>query len=199
MDGYYHWELIFDIDNRNNSGHYERVIEFEKVTKESYSDLRELSLETAIKTGQKLEASASYEIYSVSASAYIDVSIASAYKTTVERQSEETITNKEKQTFLVGANSRLAVYQLIFDGPGVTYKTGIISTNPDPKANVTISCSLYAKTFLKDIDVVYSSSSVERPKNLIVDNIYHDNDINKGFQGKYVWLVPVWTNHTVSP
>lgn len=46
---------------------------------------------------------------------------------------------------------------------------------------------------IKGIQVVYTSSSGKRPENAITEMYGKSADINCGFGGDYVWLVPIWT------
>ncbi|KAG4070498.1 hypothetical protein HA402_005730 [Bradysia odoriphaga] len=48
---------------------------------------------------------------------------------------------------------------------------------------------------IKGIQVVYTSSSSKKPPNAIEEMYGMSADINSGFGGDYVWLVPIWTTY----
>ncbi|XP_037032110.1 uncharacterized protein LOC119071331 [Bradysia coprophila] len=48
---------------------------------------------------------------------------------------------------------------------------------------------------IKGIQVVYTSSSSKKPPNAIAEMYGMSADINSGFGGDYVWLVPIWTTN----
>lgn len=50
---------------------------------------------------------------------------------------------------------------------------------------------------IKGIQVVYTSSSSKKPPNAIAEMYGKSSDINSGFGGDYVYLVPIWTNDMV--
>uniref|UniRef100_T1JP37 Uncharacterized protein n=1 Tax=Strigamia maritima TaxID=126957 RepID=T1JP37_STRMM len=58
------------------------------------------------------------------------------------------------------------------------------------------SCAARATNFLKTINVVFSGSKATSKASLIEVNELN-SDINAGFTGDYVWLVPVWTTNVV--
>lgn len=50
---------------------------------------------------------------------------------------------------------------------------------------------------IKGIQVVYTHSSRKKPEDAIAEMYGKSGDINDGFGGIYVWLVPVWTTKMV--
>jgi len=155
-------------------------------------------MEAARKIGMGVDVSGVLDVVGIGFKSSVEHSITKAYQSTVEKKMEITSSRKMTEVFVVGPKSKMRVYRLIFSGPGITYATETVSTNPKPMKDVLISCTVKQKLFLKDIRVVHSSSASQRPRDLIEDNLMKKHDINSGFGGKYVWLVPVWTTSKVS-
>lgn len=127
-----------------------------------------------------------------------DSSLSSKFQSLIEHKKEETVTIEDTTDFKIGPDSRAALYQLVFSGGGISMSLTTTATEPKPLPNVTISCHVKQPLFLKDIDIVFTKQSVERPKNLIIESSGGNSDINGGFGGDYSWLVPVWTTSMVS-
>ncbi|CAL8128941.1 unnamed protein product [Orchesella dallaii] len=81
----------------------------------------------------------------------------------------------------------------VFNGPGIDYLTSTVSTTPHHMKDVQIHYALKLVPFLHYIDVVYTSDSVGRPSNIIREVNGKNPDINGGYRGSYVWLIPIWT------
>jgi len=188
---------LFDIDNSNNSGSYKKTIEYETSLTQSYSNLQKDSMEAATKMGVGLDVSGVLDIFSIGFKSSVDQSITIAYESTVEKKMESKSSKKVTEEFEVGANSRMIIYRLYYSGPGVTYATETVSSDPKPMDDVLINCNVQQKPLLKNINVVYSDLASHRPSDLLDDAIHGNPDVNSGFGGKYVWLVPVWTTSKV--
>lgn len=115
-----------------------------------------------------------------------------------ELKKEETIIEEETAVFPIGPKSSFTLYQLMFNGGGVTMSTGVTASKPKPMCNVTISCQVIERMFIKHIDAIFTDDSVARPKNLILEISGGDPDINSRFGLHHSWLVPVWTTSKVS-
>ncbi|KAH7098458.1 hypothetical protein BKA62DRAFT_660766, partial [Auriculariales sp. MPI-PUGE-AT-0066] len=50
-------------------------------------------------------------------------------------------------------------------------------------------------SYIGGITVVYGDNINQKPSNAISEINSNDPDINKGFKGKFVWLVPEWTSN----
>lgn len=50
---------------------------------------------------------------------------------------------------------------------------------------------------IKGIKVVYTYQNGDKPENYITEMYGKSADINSGFGGNYVWLVPIWTTEMV--
>jgi len=48
--------------------------------------------------------------------------------------------------------------------------------------------------YLKDVRVVYRKEKISKPADSVQRINGLNADINSGFEGEFVWLVPVWTN-----
>ncbi|PCH32966.1 hypothetical protein WOLCODRAFT_92728 [Wolfiporia cocos MD-104 SS10] len=49
--------------------------------------------------------------------------------------------------------------------------------------------------FVSGIKVIYSNDARDRPREAVTEINDYGDDINKGFRGLHVWLVPQWTNN----
>jgi len=196
--GKYHWQLLFYIDNSNNSGSYVKRYQYETSMTHSYSNLQREALEEEAKAGLELDASGVVEVVKVNFKSNVEQSISRAYETTVQKKWENHTSTKNTEEFVVGPNSVMIIYRLMYSGPGVTYATETVSSKPVPILDVIIDCKVQQQGLLRDIDVVYTDSSSQRPRDLIEDAIYGEHDINRGFGGKFVWLVPSWTKSRVN-
>lgn len=199
MKGEFYWERIYYIDNRGQNNPYKETRKVTKTTTTSYSDLKKHVEDSAMKTSTELKVGGVFEIISASVSGTMDTEISRSYQSTVEKKTETKVTEELTREFTVGANSIGEMFRLVYKGPGVVLETGTISTNGKlPLDKVIISCKVRQIPMIKEIRVEYTSQSVDRPNNLITETSGGSPDINKGFGGEYVWLVPVWTVKSVS-
>jgi len=165
----------------------------------SYSSLQRESLKEAVKRKMDFDASGVLDVISVGFKSSVDQSVAQAYEKTVEEKTETSTSYKLTETFHVGAHSVVSMYRLVYSGPGVSYATETVSSTPMKMDDVVIDLKVKQRMFLQSIDVVYTDSPADRPRNLITDDIYGQHDINKGVANSgYTWLVPVWTRSLVS-
>lgn len=166
--------------------------------KTSYSDLRKSVVDASLKISTSLDVGGKFEIISASVKQSMDVELATSYQSTIDQKTETTVTEELTREFTVGANSIGEMFRLVYKGPGVTYATGTISTDGNlPLDEVFITCRVKQVPLIKDIKVVYTGQSIERPQDVITDTFGGSPDVNKGHGGKYVWLVPVWTSSKV--
>jgi len=164
----------------------------------SYSSLQKESLATADKMHLDVDLSGVLEIVKIGFKSTVDQSISKAYESTVNTKLETKETKEITEEFIVGANSNMTIYRLVYSGPGVTYATETISSHPTPIDDVIISCTVKQKALLKDIMVVYSALPSQRPSYVIEDrSVANKQNVNYGFGGKCVWLVPIWTKSKV--
>lgn len=196
VEGQYYWERIYYIDNRGQNNPYKETRKITKSVTTSYSDLKKSIVDSSIKSSLNLDVGGVFDIITASVKGSLDTELTTSYQSTVERKSETHVTEELTREFTVGANSIGEMFRLVYKGPGVTYATSTISTDGKlPQDKVFITCRVKQIPLIKDIQVVYTDQSVERPQNLITESTGGSPDINKGFGGKYVWLVPVWTSN----
>lgn len=199
VEGEYHWERIYYIDNRNQNNPYKETRKITKSVTTSYSDLTKSVMDTAIKTSTSLDVGGVFDIISVGVKGSLDTELTTSYQSTIEKKTETTVTEELTREFTVGANSIGEMFRLIYKGPGVTYATGTVSTDGNlPLEKVFITCRVRQVPMIKEIQVMYTDQSIDRPQNVITDTFGGSPDVNKGFKGKYVWLVPIWTSKKVS-
>lgn len=195
VEGQYYWERIYYIDNRGRDNPYKETRKITKTITTSYSDLKQSITESSIKSSLSLDVGGVFDIITASVKGSLDTELKTSYQSTVEQKSETKESEELIREFTVGANSIGEMFRLIYKGPGVTYATGTISTNGTiPYDKVVINCSVRQIPLIKDIQVVYTQQSIDRPQNLITETSGGSPDINNGFGGKYVWLVPIWTS-----
>ncbi|CAL8128940.1 unnamed protein product [Orchesella dallaii] len=115
------------------------------------------------------------------------------YESLSEIHSEFKTESTKNDAYEIGPYSRSKIYRLIFNGPGINYITDTVSTTPYDMDDVQIGLTLKQVYFLQDIDVVYTSDSVSRPSNIISELKGENPNINGGYGGSYVWLIPIWT------
>ncbi|KAK0214551.1 hypothetical protein IW262DRAFT_277519 [Armillaria fumosa] len=205
IQGKIYWKLIGDYDNSENSGSITHKTTVEKTTSYTASTFRQdVSNETkkAIQSWAiKAEAGASYGAVSASVSAEDNSSteINNLMERTTNSQTEEkqeTKSNTEK-TFNVGPNSRLVLYQQCFSCAGVVLESDVIRTDSkrgeESTKIVDINVVIEEQEFIKDVKVVYSAQASGQPDGRVLEYSGGKSDINKGFDGKYVSLVPVYT------
>lgn len=199
VEGEYYWERIYYIDNTNQNNPYKETRKISKSVTTSYSDLTKSVMEAAIKTSMSLDVGGVFDIITVGVKGSLDTELTTSYQSTIERKTETTVTEVLTKEFTVGANSIGEMFRLIYKGPGVTYATGTVSSNGSlPLDKVFITCRVRQTPLIKDIRVMYTSQSIDMPENVITDTFGGSPDVNKGFGGKYVFLVPVYTSNKVS-
>lgn len=199
MEGEYHWELLYYIDNRGQNNPYKETRKVATTVRTSYSELSKSVVDASIKKSKSLDVGGVFKILTASVKGSIDTILAKSYQSTVEKKGESVVTKELTREFTVGPDSIGEMYRLVYDGPGVSYDTDIISSDANrPYDKVFINCRVIQVPLLKDIKVVYTEHNIDMPTDTITDTLGGSADINKGFGGKYVWLVPVWTRNKVS-
>lgn len=155
-------------------------------------------MEASLKLSTSVEAGGKYKIISATVKNSVDAELSTTYERTIDKKTDITETTELTKQFEVGGNSFGKMYRLIYKGPGVTYATGTVSTDENlPLEKVTINFKVQRVPMIKDIRVVYTDQSIDRPDNIITETSGGDLDVNKGYQ-KHTWLVPVWTGKVVS-
>uniref|UniRef100_T1IV27 Uncharacterized protein n=1 Tax=Strigamia maritima TaxID=126957 RepID=T1IV27_STRMM len=195
LNGKYSWELLFDIDNTHNSRYIIRKEELKVSLFISYNQLLRELQEYARKSHVGFESGAKLDIISVSMSSGLDSSMSQKFESTTTQHGEKREEFTKTTEIKIGPNSRLTLHRLVFNGPGISYVTDTLSSTPHDIPDVIISCTVRAMNFLKTISVVYTEDAVSKPSNSLVEVDGWNTDINDGFNGDYVWLVPVWTTN----
>ncbi|CAL8128943.1 unnamed protein product [Orchesella dallaii] len=191
--GHYSWELLFDIDNRENSGTVTQQFEMTYNANCSYYNLKNEIKTTSLATSTGLEVGALFKIVSIRMKGEIDSRVRSMYEHLSEIRFELKIERTKTEIYEIGPYSRLKMYRLVFNGPGIDYLTSTVSTTPHPMKDVHMRYALKLVPFLHYIDVIYTTDSVSRPSNIIREVNSQNSDINRGYGGSYVWLVAHWT------
>ncbi|KAK0452878.1 uncharacterized protein EV420DRAFT_1749699 [Desarmillaria tabescens] len=204
VQGKIYWRLVWEYDNSQNNGKITEKYTLEKLTSYTSSTFRQdVSSETkkAIERGEiKSEAGVSYGPVSASVSAEYESSkeINDLMESTTKNQTDETYETKStfERSFEIGPYSKLILYQQWFSAAGVDLKSDVVSTNPDRGSEVKIvdiDVVIEEQEFIKDVKVVYSDQPSGKPEERVREYSGGNDDINAGFKGKYVSLVPVYT------
>ncbi|KAG5725213.1 hypothetical protein E4T56_gene10119 [Termitomyces sp. T112] len=201
------WELISDYDNRENAN--EVTITFDFVTSGSYisamfneavaSEARKLAESGSV----QLESGVSYGPITASTQAGYQMSseINTMLENTIGEQPEGIVSWDKKVTegYTVHAYSRLILYQRHFYGPGISVQDSSILLDDvplnaaDAEEEVLINIELEPKSFISGIQVVYGDQASDAPDDRVGDWFGGSDNINYGFDAKFVWLVPVYT------
>ncbi|KAI0262621.1 hypothetical protein BC834DRAFT_890984 [Gloeopeniophorella convolvens] len=208
--GKFIWELVFDYDNSGNSGEIEH--KYSVTIAESYnsSDFLKTISQTTQKLTQSHEVSAEAGVSYGPASASLKYSynntkeVSDMLERTTSRQVDQKFdrTSTETRTYKVGAKSRLALYQRSFVAPGMRVQKETYRTTSKPLIGselveeVPLEFTLRPVRWLVGLDVVYTSNTSSAPSDRVRELYGGAEDINKGFGGDYVWLVPIWSTET---
>ncbi|KAG5644033.1 hypothetical protein DXG03_009185 [Asterophora parasitica] len=206
----FRWNLIFDYDNSDNSGSI--VHEFKFTMSGSYSSKKYMETvsvttrKTAESHGLELQTGASYGPFSASInnSSNSSKELTDMLSNTTSTQTDKTLewSNEENRTYKVGAHSRVCLYQRSFEAEGMYLRESVYRTTPEPLPKEemveedTIITEVRPTTYLKSLEVYYTSSEVSAPGDRIPENSGQSSDINYRFGGKFVWLVPRYTTNT---
>ena len=203
IEGKYKWSLLLNIDNSQNTASYKRTIK-KKIIKDIviedlYEKIFEKSEKKLLCKKYNLDLSATYKIIAGSISINSEneklMLIDEKYKQ-ISNYNYKIHQEYEKEEIIeVGPQSKFKLYQLEYSGPGLHYKTDIISSEPCSIDHVFIDVNIEEVLFLKSIDVVYTKQEIERPDSIIKEINNLSADINSSFGGIYVWLVPIYTKN----
>ncbi|KAG6913594.1 hypothetical protein DXG01_005697 [Tephrocybe rancida] len=211
----YTYKLIFDYDNRNNSApfsHDYKLVETGKYASQTFnqavmSEAKKQNTAASI----KFDADTSYGPASASVSSEISMSneMSKFLEQTTKLQKETSDGYEWTNTthYEVGPKSRAVLYQRVFECPGMLFqeKAGLVSRQePFPKEQlvekVNVTLVMKPQQFIKNLtltlanQVVYGDRETDMPPNRVRDMSGQRDDLNLGMGGKYVWLVPEYTN-----
>ncbi|KAI9034847.1 uncharacterized protein KD926_005195 [Aspergillus affinis] len=211
MKGHFRYSLLQEVENPNNTeSALKRTIDTSYEIKRS-NFLEETSSVTKTESesvSSGIELGASYGVAEAKVSAGMETSsqLETALSSVSQISTEETISEKRSieqesndpsfaRTVNVGKGDTFKIYERIFDGPGITIHTDAISGGPDDKEDteVEFTVTLQQHKFLADIKVETGDSEFSEPSDAIKMVGNGKPDVNKGQDGDYVWLVPVWT------
>ncbi|KAF8535215.1 hypothetical protein BDD12DRAFT_753239 [Trichophaea hybrida] len=198
LEGIFYWKLVFDYHNTNNAGsitHSYRCKTIERFCCTTFLEKSQesLSREQRQRLDLNFEIGSAFKIFSANVD-YQYEEINHFLSTTVRAQEDtnrETISELERKC--VGPQSKLSLYQRYFVAPGITIACDVHSTIKQPDQQVRIDVMMQPVEFVSGIKVVYGDSEFEKPYDCLKDLHGGSSDINAGFGGKYVWLVPEWT------
>lgn len=121
--------------------------------------------------------------------------------TEVTREEKETWEYTETQEYSIGPGDKLYFYQQVFSGPGIHFTLDTTSATsqkkgPSDNEDVDIVVRSSPVRFVEYMDVAYGTKESDAPQDRVRTFNGGSDDINRGFKGKYVWLVPRWTLDT---
>jgi len=191
--GKYSWELLLDIDNTDNAGYLRRKEEVKSSIVVNYNNLLQTIQKTSLETFRDFDAGTPIELISIAVSPNLDNAIADIYKNSPEMKSESREEKSKTTEIEVGPHSTLKLYRLVFKGPGISYETETLSSTPHEMEDVIITANIRKLHFLKGFHVVYTQDKVSKPEESVQEVHGLNADINEGFGGDFVWLLPIWT------
>lgn len=121
--------------------------------------------------------------------------------TEVTRGERDTWEYTETQEYSIGPGDKLYFYQQTFSGPGIYFTLDTTSVTshkkgPEDDEDVDIVVVSSPVRFIEYMDTVYGNKESDAPEDRVRTFQKGSDDINHGFKGKYVWMVPRWTFDT---
>ena len=121
--------------------------------------------------------------------------------TEVTREERETWEYTETQQYSIGPGDRLYFYQQTFSGPGIYFTldtTSVTSQKKGPEDDEDVDIVVVSSPvrFIEYMDTAYGDRESDAPEDRVRTFQRGSDDINHGFGGKYVWMVPRWTIDT---
>ncbi|KAG6884399.1 hypothetical protein C0995_010336 [Termitomyces sp. Mi166 len=158
-----------------------------------------------------LDASASYGIIDAQIKSHFhhnnDVSDMLEDSLVDEEEQTKSYHNIEDRVYNVGPHSRVVLYQQVFICSGIHFKMNVFKTTQEPLPynqlfeEVPIDVVIAPRIFIKGVKVVYGDDISDRP----VERVHswrgapfkqgRTDDVNAGYGGKYVFLVPEITTN----
>src|SRR5689334_9375252 len=162
LKGEYRWELLYNIDNLNNSGSFEATesitIKEEISFRRFYKSLKSAALQFHLVP--------IFEIYGIKVSGNIRGRIAGDIEKLEETHAIQSREYFKSFKIVVGPFSTKTLYRLVFKAPGFLYATDTLSYSAVPMSDVIVRCDVAIKPMLRGIDVVYSKDAAGIPENV---------------------------------
>ncbi|KAI0265966.1 hypothetical protein BC834DRAFT_159647 [Gloeopeniophorella convolvens] len=202
------WELVFQHDNSNNSGSIVYAGSVKLVKSYSSSQFLKHISETTAKLSESnqvsTEAGASYGPVSASLK-YPHANsthITDMLQDITQIDQSQAMATEMNHSYTVGPNSTLCLYQRSFVVRGISVKTDVFCTSPNPltsdqlEEDVPLEFILRPNLYLVGLNVVYTKDLSFRPTDRVRELDGAGGEIDDNFDGEYVWLVPVWGTNT---
>ncbi|XP_021950037.1 uncharacterized protein LOC110847405 [Folsomia candida] len=200
LNGTYTWEYFQDIDNSAR----DHPISINTSLIGSYSSLVDAIRESKDNTSPPadFDFSGEFEIDEVEIkdNLGLDTSEIKNVLTNIvkKKHSIKTVTSRELSgddfATVSLQSEKLPLYRLVFRGAGIIHDTDSVSTTRHPADQIGISLELNQPYFLSGIEVVYTKDNSSKPDSIISEVNGKNADLNAGFGGDYIWLVPKWTS-----
>ncbi|KAA8907998.1 hypothetical protein FN846DRAFT_946297 [Sphaerosporella brunnea] len=197
LKGCFYWKLVFDYDNSDNAGTITQTYRHRTIERFSQSTFSERATEATRKESGSVKVGSEYRVVSASVEYGFEGSwqVNDMLSTTTRSQTDlnREIVSEFEREYRIGPHSKLSLYQLYFDGPGITYGCDVYRTTKEPREEVMIHVRMKEIEFVSGITVVYGNSQFEKPDDSVKEIHGGNADINAGYGGSYVYLVPTWT------
>ncbi|EAU83104.1 hypothetical protein E4U22_004464 [Claviceps purpurea] len=202
-----YWELVFDYDNSSNTGEITQsyTVKISQTSTRSTfaSEVSTTTIDTLTKNNQEVDVGASYGAISANVSASWEHSeeVNNMLEKTTQTSTEDTYTveTEETRSYTIGPGGMLSLFQKHFSGPGMHVAFDVFTTDLElakERTEIDIDVDVEAIRFVREIRVVYTDIMSEAPGDHVREINGKNPDINYGFNGKFVWLVPEQTRKT---
>ncbi|KAL7266042.1 hypothetical protein RUND412_011426 [Rhizina undulata] len=209
ITGTLYWKPIFSCENLSNANFSTFAYKKKKYRSYSSASFHEEVTQTARLENQthgyNVIDNASYKVVSTDIefnnghdlesskeiSDFLQVTRTASDKINVDEDEDEEGNNE----CIVGPNSKLELYQLHFKATGIEYSLDAASNTMRDDRKVMINLTVEPIVFFDHFIVKCGEKESDAPRNRVrvLGNASPFDDINHGFNGSYVWLVPVHT------
>lgn len=196
------WKLVFSYENPNDkdtivqtyeskvSRHVSLSSAYEKIYTEAKTQSTTISFGMNFDIiGFDILGGGMKSDYETQSSISVSDEIKRSISTTEDTSSETTVT----AYWPVNPGTKLEIYQLCFTAPGIYEDFSVFSSSNKTPLTIPIAYYIKPKQFIEKLEVVYGNLPSQLPQNVVEELSNQSPDINKGYGGDYVWLVPVWT------
>lgn len=196
------WKLVFSYENPNDKDTIVQTYESKVSRHVSFSSAYEKIHTEAKAQSTTVSFGMNFDIigfdilgggmksdYETQTSISVSDEIKRSISTTEDTSSETTAT----AYWPVNPGTKLEIYQLCFTAPGIYEDFSVFSSSNKTPLTIPIAYYVKPKQFIQKLEVVYGNLPSEVPQNVVEEVSNQSPDINKGYGGDYVWLVPAWT------
>jgi len=197
------WVPYQSYNNPENGGPVNFKVKFTKSSRVKRSEFSKDTFEEMNKKSKSQTTSfslgASYSIVSVgvehSTTTASEVNTFVSSVTEKSKEEETSSSEDHESEFTVNPGQNLTLYQVVFRGPGMDYKSGFLTNVFEKEKRIPIKVTLERKSanYLRAVDVAYTDNEGDMPNDAVQEINSQSADINKDHKGKFVYLIPRWT------